>query len=107
MHTRITGFCCITVPPSLLRTFHYLEKSLPSDHYLKSLLHHIVHLHIPDHLQEGDKALLILHLLQHAQLVLLLILAQPLAEDFLHLLFELLIQKLLHLQLPDRIHVSF
>jgi len=49
---------------------------------------HIALLHILDHLQEGDKALLILHLLPRAQLALLLILTQLLAEDSLHPPFE-------------------
>ena len=62
--------------------------------------------HTLHHLQEEDKAPLILHLPLHAQLVLLLILAQLLAGDSLHLLFELLIQKLQRLLLLDHIHVS-
>jgi len=63
--------------------------------------------HILHHLQEEDKALLILHLQQHAQLAQLLVLAQLPAGDSLPLLFELLIQRLQHLLLPDHIHVSF
>ena len=74
MHIRITGACCLTVFSPLSLIFRYLEKSL-IDHYLIKLLRSVLHHHILDHLQEGDKALLILHLLQHAQLVLLLLLS--------------------------------
>ena len=87
MHIRKTGVFRITVFSPLWRIFHYLEQSL-IDHYLRSSLLHIILVHIHLHLQEGDKALLILHLLQHAQLVLLLILAQLVAGDSLHLLFD-------------------
>ena len=86
MHIRITGSCCITVFSPLWMIFHYLDEFL-IDHYLKKKLLRIV-LRILDHLQEEDKALLILHLLQRAQLVLLLISALLLAGDSLHLPFE-------------------
>ena len=87
MHIRKTGVCRVTVFSPLEQIIHYLEHSL-SDHYPKRVLLRIALLHILDHLQEGDKVLLILHLPQHAQLVLLLILAQLLAGDSLHLPFE-------------------
>ena len=80
----MTGVCCITVFSPLWRISRYLELSL-IDHYLKRPLLRIVHLHILDHLQEGDKVVLILHLLQHALLVPLLISALLLSEDSLHL----------------------
>ena len=69
---RITGVCDVNVFSPLLPIIHYLEQFL-YDHYLRMILLHIVLLHILDHLQEGGKALSILHLQQHAQLVLLLI----------------------------------
>ena len=72
MHIRKTGVCRVTVFSPLWRIFLYLEQFL-IDHYLRSSLLHIILVHIHHHLQEGDKALLILHLPQHAQLVLLLI----------------------------------
>ena len=87
MHIRITGVCRITVFFPLWPIFHHFEQS-PIDYYLRRNLLHMLLVHILHHLQEGDKALLILHLLQHAQLVLLLILVQLLFGDSLHLPFE-------------------
>ena len=72
MHIRITGVCRITVFSPLWRIFHHLEQFL-IDHYQRRSLLHVLLVHILPHLQEGDKALLILHLPQPAQLVLLLI----------------------------------
>ena len=72
MHIRITGFRSITAFSPLWQIFHHLEQSLV-DRYLRSPRLHIILVHIHHHLQEEDKALLILHLPQHAQLVLLLI----------------------------------
>ena len=75
MQIRITVACRFTVFSPLEPIFHYLELSL-IDHYLRSSLHHDHHMflvHILHHLLEGDKALLILHLPQHVQLVQLLI----------------------------------
>ena len=72
MHKRITEVCRITVFSPLWLIFHYPVLSL-IDHYLRSSLLHMYLVHILHHLLEGDKALLILHLLQHVQLVQLLI----------------------------------
>ena len=68
----MTGIWCVTVFSPLWLIFHHLEQSL-IDHYPKRSPLHMFLVHILHHLQEGDKALLILHLPRHAQLVLLLI----------------------------------